>query len=64
MSGTFGLFLFVRWGLLGVLKYNPSKKEKGRVPWPLTFDDHHLNNKYNNQPKVDISGGGDIREGK
>jgi hypothetical protein len=35
MSGTFGLFHFALWGLLGVLKCDPSKKEKGRVPWPL-----------------------------
>jgi hypothetical protein len=33
--GTFGLFHFALWGLLGASKCNPSKKEKGRVPWPL-----------------------------
>ncbi len=33
--GTFGLFHFALWELLGASKCNPSKKEKGRVPWPL-----------------------------
>ncbi len=29
----------------------------------MAFDGHRINNKYNNQPKVGIRGGGDIREG-
>ncbi len=33
--GTFGLFHFALWGLLRASKCDPSKKEKGRVPWPL-----------------------------
>jgi hypothetical protein len=37
--------------------------EKGEGEGVLTFDGHCLNNKYNNQPKVGICGGGDIREG-
>ncbi len=59
-----GNIRFVSFCTLGVawgIKMRPIKKREGEGA--LAFDGHRLNNKYNNQPKVGIRGGGDIREG-
>jgi hypothetical protein len=45
---------------VGVRNATHQKIERGGA---LAFDDRHFNNKYNNQPKVGIHGGGDIKEG-
>ncbi len=55
---------FVSFRALGVawgVKMRPIEKREGEGA--LAFDGRRLNNKYNNQPKVGIRGGGDIREG-
>ncbi len=59
-----GNMRFVSFHALGVawgVEMRPIKKREGEGA--LAFDGHRLNNKYNNQPKVGIRGGGDIREG-
>ncbi len=48
-------------GLAWGVKMRSIEKREGEGA--LAFDGHRLNNKYNNQPKVGIPGGGDIWEG-
>jgi hypothetical protein len=58
-----GNIWFVSFRALGVawgIEMQPIEKREGEGA--LAFDGHCLNNKYNNQPKVGIRGGGDIRE--
>jgi hypothetical protein len=59
-----GNIWFVSFCALGVawgVEMRPIEKREGEGA--LAFDGHRLNNKYNNQPKVGIRGGGDIWEG-
>ncbi len=59
-----GNIRFVSFRALGVawgVEMQPIEKREGEGA--LAFDGHRLNNKYNNQPKVGIRGGGDSWEG-
>ncbi len=50
------LFHFTLWGLLRASKCDPSKKEKGRVPWPLMATVEIINTTTNQKLAFAVGG--------
>ena len=60
-TGNVRFVLFRSVGAARGAEMRPIENREGRGT--LAFDGRHLNNKFNNQPKVGAIGGEDIREG-